>query len=112
LERWKKIGDVTEIQQFSQSMSGSTPAYTAFFNFNQSNEIFSNASYIRFKNASVSYNLPDNWMEKMHIKQSKIYVLAQNFLTLTNYKGSDPETQNFLRLPPLKTFVVGIQFSF
>ena len=112
LERWQKTGDITSVQKFSQGTSLSTPGYAAFFNFNQSDGIFSDASYIRFKNASFSYKLPDKWMEKMHITQSKLYVLAQNFLTLTSYKGNDPETQNFLRLPPLKTFVAGIQFSF
>ncbi|MEI9912240.1 MAG: hypothetical protein WDO71_22860 [Bacteroidota bacterium] len=37
---------------------------------------------------------------------------AQNLLTFTSYKGADPETQNFYQLPPLKTIVFGIQFTF
>jgi hypothetical protein len=38
--------------------------------------------------------------------------LAQNVLTITGYRGADPETQRLYQLPPLKTLVIGVDLTF
>jgi len=52
-------------------------------------------SYLRFKNISVSYNLPANFINKLSIKAAKVYVGGQNLITLTKYTGYDPEVNFF-----------------
>jgi TonB-dependent starch-binding outer membrane protein SusC len=109
LNRWQKTGQITEVQKFT-STTGLVS--TAFSNLVNSSAIWSDASYIRCKNVAISYSLPDRLVRKMKMQSAKIYVHAQNLFVLTNYKGSDPETQNFYTLPPLKTMVFGIQMNF
>jgi len=112
LKRWQKPGDISDVQQFIATYS-SRPAYLATnTQLNVSNGIYSDASYIRLKNVSLSYNLPDILLSKLKISSIKVYINAQNLLTITKYVGLDPETQNMYVLPPLKTIVAGIQLTF
>jgi TonB-linked SusC/RagA family outer membrane protein len=110
LNHWQKPGDVSNIQKLS-SNPGSL-ADNAQFTLPSSDGAYSDASFIRLKNISLSYNLPSNWLQKMHLSNCRIYMLGQNLLTITNYKGADPEAQTFYTLPPLKTIAAGIQFTF
>jgi TonB-dependent starch-binding outer membrane protein SusC len=48
-------------------------------------------SYIRLKDISISYTLPRKISEKLKIEDLSVSVSAQNYLTITNYKGYDPE---------------------
>src|SRR6185503_11318166 len=100
LDRWQKPGDIVEVQKFI-SKAG-TPAFVAVGStlFN-SNGIYSDASTIRLKNLSISYDIPNNLLRKIHLKSSKIYVEGQNILTITDYKGADPESQSFYVIPTL-----------
>jgi hypothetical protein len=52
-------------------------------------------------------------VKKMHLRSSKIFFHGQNVLTITNYKGLDPENQYVLTpsLPPLRVFTAGIQLG-
>jgi len=110
LQRWQQPGDVTGIQQFSVTYG--TPAFTALNYLGSSGAVYSDASYIRLKNVAVSYSLPVDWLHKWAIQNCRLYMQAQNLLTITHYKGSDPETQNFYALPPLKTITAGMQITF
>jgi len=111
LSRWQKPGDITNIPQFTQSSSSATYASEqTFANYANSGE-YSDASFIRLKNLSLGYNLPSNWLRKYHISGSRLYIQGQNLLTITNYLGSDPETQNLNSLPPLKTLTIGFQIT-
>lgn len=109
LNRWQNSGDISTIQQFTQTY---TPAFDAQYNFSLSDGRLSDASYIRLKNISLSYTFPEKFSKKMHLSNSRIYLLSQNLLTLTKYKGSDPETQNLFVLPPLKTLTAGFSLTF
>lgn len=48
-------------------------------------------SYIRLKNLSLGYNLPSSVLRNLKLTKLRIYVSAQNILTLTDYPGYDPE---------------------
>jgi len=109
LDRWQKPGDNNSTQQLTQTY---TPAFDAQYNFSLSDGRFSDASYLRLKNLYLSYNLPEQIKKKIHLNGCRIYVAGQNLLTMTDYEGSDPETQNLFVLPPLKTLTAGIQLTF
>jgi len=108
--RWTKPGDVSTVQKFTSLLSG--PAALGAFYLSQSDGIYGDASFIRLKNVSVSYELPGKWLRKMQLGTVKIYAEAQNPFVLTRYKGSDPEIRDILTLPVLKTFAAGIQAQF
>lgn len=111
LNRWQKPGDAAAVQQFIATYSGSS-AELAANTLASSDGVYGDASYIRLKNVSLSYNLPVNLLNKLKMSGIKVYINAQNLLTITNYVGLDPETQNMYVLPPLKTIVAGIQLTF
>jgi hypothetical protein len=110
LERWQRPGDIASIQRFGTAVgiSAANAANQAAF----SDALYSDASFIRLKNMSLSYKLPARWQKKMGCNNARIYALAQNVLTITSYRGADPETQRLYQLPPLKTLVIGVDLTF
>jgi len=106
LDRWQQPGDINPIQQYTAGFNDA--ALTASSRFSNSDAAISDASFIRLKNLSLAYTLPNHWMKTAGCR---IYLQAQNLLTITNYKGPDPENQSFGRLPPLRVISMGIQLN-
>ena len=101
-----KPGDITNVQRFS-----TLAAYqTAYAQLANSDRAISDASFIRLKNLSFSYSLPQRWITKLKIETIRIFIQGQNLLTLTNYKGLDPENQNSV-LPPLRVVTGGVHIT-
>ncbi len=89
-----------------------TPAGLAYASATYSDLAYTDASFIRCKNISVSYNLPANFLRKTGMAGMRIYVLAQNLFTISGYKGVDPESQSLTVLPPLRIVTGGLQIKF
>jgi TonB-linked SusC/RagA family outer membrane protein len=86
-----------------------------------------NASYLRLKSLSLGYNLPRSLFTHIkHIQGLRIYGTAQNLLTFTSYKGTDPEVNahttsataintggglDFNSFPAFRTYALGIRLS-
>jgi TonB-linked SusC/RagA family outer membrane protein len=108
LERWQNPSDVTNIPRFR---TGASPAgLTAYSNAAQSDFYITDASFIRLKNIALSYAVPKGWQRYLGLQNARIYMQAQNLITITSYKGFDPETQG-TALPPLLMFSLGIHAS-
>ena len=108
LNRWRSSGQQAELQKLSTQFN---EAYNAAANFIQSSGVYSDASYIRFKTATISFSFPAEMLSKTGIHGLKIYATSQNLFTITRYKGIDPETQNFYGVPPLRTFSFGLNIN-
>jgi hypothetical protein len=52
------------------------------------------ASYIKLKNFSLGYRLPQNLLNMAKIHSIELYVSGQNLFTITHYPGYDPEVTN------------------
>jgi TonB-linked SusC/RagA family outer membrane protein len=63
-------------------------------NFIQSSRYVYDASYIKLKNLSLSYRLPQNLLNMAKIHSLEVYVSGQNLFTITSYPGYDPEVTN------------------
>ncbi|QQS95461.1 TonB-dependent receptor [Sphingobacterium spiritivorum] len=50
-----------------------------------------NGSYLRLRDVTLGYTLPAELTNRLRISGVRIYVSAQNYLTITNYSGFDPE---------------------
>lgn len=108
LNRWQQPGDVTNIPGASRTPGSPTyDNYTSFYRLSDAQ--WGDASYIRLKNISLTYDLA-RFTKKWKVPACSVYFQAQNVFTITKYKGFDPETQGYA-LPPLKTFTAGIRFS-
>lgn len=105
LGRWQQPGDNKSVQAFGNSYD----ALVGYFYYTASDAAVVDASYIRLKNLSLTYQLPQSWMKKAKIQSTSIFLQGQNLLTFTGYKGLDPESQG-LSLPPLRTITAGLQF--
>lgn len=103
---WQKPGDISTLQKYSNSYQA-TAAYSLA---SQSNLAYSDASFIRCKNISLTYQLNSGWVKHLHLSGANVYFSAQNLFTITNYMGYDPETQGTM-LPPSKTYTFGIQIT-
>jgi hypothetical protein len=77
--------------------------------FARSSGAYSDASFLRLKSLSVSYNLGNS--KKIKFQSARIFLNAQNLITITKYMGHDPETTSFYSLPPLRTIVLGFQLT-
>ncbi len=105
LKRWQKPGDITSVQKYSTLLRSAIAVGSDVSN--------SDASYTRLKNCSVSYSINETLLRKLHFKSLRIYIQAQNLITLTNYQGLDPENAKLggFSLPPLKMITCGLQLS-
>jgi TonB-linked SusC/RagA family outer membrane protein len=82
------------------------PAYSTYNRFTQSQKAVSDGSFLRLKSLTFSYTIPSEKSERL-----KLYFEGQNILTLTKYKGRDPE-QSIGFLPPMKRLSFGFSFQF
>lgn len=60
-------------------------------NTRTSNRFVEDGSYLRLKNMTIGYSLPQSLLKKMFINNLRVYMSAQNLLTLSKYSGFDPE---------------------
>jgi len=52
---------------------------------------FVNSSYVRVKNITLGYTLPEKWLSRYKVSRLRIYAHVLNPFTFTSYKGFDPE---------------------
>ncbi|MEO9020641.1 MAG: TonB-dependent receptor [Ginsengibacter sp.] len=80
------------------------------------------ASYLRVKMVSLSYNIPVNLIKQLNfIEGLQVYVNAQNLATITKYTGTDPEVNvhtsntggglDFGVFPAFRTFEFGAKIT-
>lgn len=58
---------------------------------NMSDFYLESGDYLRLKVVSLGYTLPNKLFGKTGLSRVRVYVTAENLLTLTNYSGYDPE---------------------
>jgi TonB-linked SusC/RagA family outer membrane protein len=104
LNRWQKPGDATSISRFNSNNSVTPWPYGDAYTYA--------ASYIRLKNVALSWQIPQNWQQKMNLQAGSIYFNGENLATITKYSGLDPENQSSSSLPPLQVWTVGIKLGF
>ncbi|MDX2189805.1 MAG: TonB-dependent receptor [Bacteroidota bacterium] len=90
-----------------------------------SSRFIEDGSYLRLKSVSLGYTLPEALLKKMFRSADavnlRLFILAQNLLTFTNYKGYDPEIGSFNPTaagfdggtsPQPRTYSVGARIEF
>ena len=103
LKMWKKPGDITDIPSLATENVFDT-------------RVLQNASFLRLKNLTLSYSLPQQWMQATRFFDSvRIYATARNLFTATKYVGGDPELDSNLALgfyPGTRQYMLGVEVSF
>jgi len=71
-----------------------------------------NGAYLRMKNITLGYNLPNLWTEKIHLKNVRLYMSAVDLFSINNYpKGWDPEVSD-TGYPITASFIFGASINF
>jgi hypothetical protein len=81
------------------------------------------ASYIRLKTITLGYSFEEKLLKKIGFTKARIYMSGTNLLTITKYKGYDPEVAAFASndatigvdlsvYPSAKSVTFGIDFTF
>lgn len=114
LAAWKKPGDITMVPEARLFYANGT---------NPSSRYISKGSYLRLKALTFGYNLPSMITKRIKIERLRLYVRAENLVTITKYKGWDPEVNadfqasninlgvDFYSAPQLKTIVFGLSIG-
>ena len=78
--------------------------------------LMSNASFLRLKNLTLSYNLPQSVLERTEVLSNvRLFATGRNLLTFTNFIGIDPEWDSNLALGTYGNsmqFQVGLEVVF
>ncbi|MEJ0031502.1 MAG: hypothetical protein WDO15_14520 [Bacteroidota bacterium] len=108
MERWQNPGDNANIQKFTMD----TPGYLAHLAASNGDNLIVDASFVKLKNAMLSYSLPEKLLKPMRLQSLRIYVQGQNLATFTKFVGLDPEFPiSNQTCPPLRVVTGGIQIS-
>ena len=74
------------------------------------------ASFLRLKNVTLSYNLPKSVVSHIGLSGARVYFTGGNLLTFSKYKIADPEVNTYgtrgWETPIGKTYTFGLEFSF
>ncbi len=104
LDHWQKPGDIAHATRYHASTADDLVRSTdAFYSYD--------ASFIRLKNVSFSWQMPKKWIPKNAFSSARLYAHAQNLATITRYKGIDPES-GATGMPPLRMITVGANIEF
>lgn len=71
-------------------------------------------SLIRLRNIEVGYNLPQNLMNRVGVRNLRLFLRGNNLLTISEFKLWDPElgVNNGLRYPVMKSVSFGVEINF
>jgi TonB-linked SusC/RagA family outer membrane protein len=107
LNRWQKIQDNAPVVARFTARNNSFPVYPMFSDVAYNYD----ASFIRLKNVSLSWQLPTHWIQKAKLQSFLFYFRGENLATITKYSGMDPETQSSVILPPLQMWTIGMKLE-
>lgn len=113
LARWKIPGQITDMPRAVASKE----------NLKTSSRFVEDGSFLRLKSLTLSYNVTGKLLKKLNIGRLQPYFTAQNLLTFTNYKGFDPEVNqwggsalvqglDWGTYPQTKSYVFGVNVEF
>ncbi|WP_346319967.1 TonB-dependent receptor [Chitinophaga sp. YIM B06452] len=118
LNRWRKPGDRAPLPRAGQNQTA---------NLQPSDFYIEDGSYLRVRMITLGYTFPRSMLNtatKGVLSSVRLYISAENLITLTGYSGYDPEISTpsgssfiFARgidrgqLPQPKTFLVGVQLG-
>jgi TonB-dependent starch-binding outer membrane protein SusC len=111
LSRWTGDGTSNDYPRLTNSDTNG--------NFSKMSDFYlENGDYLRLKVVSFGYSLPENLITKIKASKVRLFVTAENLLTLTKYTGYDPEIGGNVfgidkgYYPQARTFMVGANVQF
>jgi len=111
--RWRREGDVTDIPR---------ALYNDGYNWLGSDRFVEDGSYLRLKTVSLSYMVSPNLLQKIRVKEMRLFATGYNLYTLTSYSGQDPDVappsrpdvlpKDYSKTPPSMRLMFGATITF
>lgn len=100
----------------TENPNGSIPRPKSPYHGVSSSRYVEDGSYLRLKDLTIGYTLPEKWTKKMHMNRWRFYVSMSNLFTVTKYTGYDPEVGlkglDWGVYPQSRTFMFGTNINF
>ena len=104
LYRWRQPGDITNIPIYKYNPS----SYTAYL---ISTDI-EKGSYLKCNEMSLSWRAPRQLLEKTALKTLKATIVGSNLFALSEYSGTDAETQTPFGYPNTRNYTISLNVGF
>ena len=102
LDRWTPQNTNTDIPR--AYVGGSR------YSMGETNYAVQNASFLRMSAVTLAYNFSPDFIKRVKMNNLRLYVTGSNLLTVTKYKGYDPEGGD--GYPTSKMIVLGLNVGF
>jgi hypothetical protein len=115
MDRWHPVDPKADPYSPSTQWVPGRFAYTGTLADENSTFNVEDGSYLRLKSIELGYSLPSRWIDRVGVRNLRIYANAYNLFTITKIKYVDPEhpIDTFGYLYPLnKTVSAGINLTF
>lgn len=115
-EQWTTPGQITAVPRVLRQLPHPNNAGGLSNAINTaSTRYLYDSSYIRLKNATLSYTLPSKIASKVKLRNIRVFATGINVLTFTKYPGLDPEVPIGLNEignnPQARTYTGGLQIG-
>jgi len=71
-----------------------------------------NGNYLKLKSITIGYTFPKEWTRKFYVQNLRVYATGENLLTITKFKGLDPEMMAGNGYLPMRQFAFGLNVTF
>lgn len=68
--------------------------------------------YLKLKNFTLGYTLPQKWMNKVNIQKCRVYVSGENLFAITKFPGMDPEMRASAGYSTMRQYAAGLNLTF
>lgn len=112
VERWTGPGSTNEHPRLTTEPTRNT-VFSSYY--------VEDGSFLRLRNVQIGYSLPTKWIKQIKMERCRIYVAANNLVTLTKYRGYDPDVGSggvlsagvdYGIYPQARTIMGGVQIKF
>lgn len=114
LNRWHGSGTSNTIPKMSTLRTN--------MNFRTSDLFIENGDFLKLKTLTLGYSFPQKWMKVVKLSSIRVYMTAENLLTITSYSGYTPELGytdgnkqrgvDYAQYPMNRKFTFGLKLNF
>lgn len=109
-DAWQKEGDISSLPKAYYGY-----AANVFGGYSMDKLLF-DGSYLRLRDLTFAYNLPEKWMKAIKFSSCRLYVQGSNLFTVTKFPDADPEAglsgYYSYGYPNMRTFTLGANIKF
>jgi hypothetical protein len=127
LDRWTEDNQDTDVPAFIDAVTRQNANLVGKVSLGndagRQQRYVEDGSYIRLKNVTLGYTLPETLIGRIGISKLRAYISGTNLITLTKYTGYDPEVSAYnsndamigvdlSNYPTSRTFTFGLDVTF